>query len=295
MQRAVSVNHSPKRRRERRLFDAVNTCVFVLLCALMIFPFINVICLSLEPEWIASESGVIHLIPRQPTLEAYAAVFRNPQIKNVFFNSFVVTLGGTISSLLVTAMMAYGLSLRNAPGVKFISYVLIFIMTFKVDIIPLYILVKELGLMNNLLALVLTSLATVRNILLMRVFFEQLPSSLREAAMLDNCNEVQYFFRVALPLSKPIMATIALFYAEDYWNEFLKATMFIQDASKKTVQVFLREILIENATMETTTEVLMGKNLKMAVVVVSIIPILCVYPFLQKYFTKGIMLGAVKG
>lgn len=276
------------------IFDAVNVSIFIVICILMIFPFMNVLCLSLEPEWIASQTGVIHLIPRKITLEAYRMVFKNPDISTAFFNSVFVTAVGSVLSLLVTAMMAYALSV-NVPGTRLVGYLLVFIMTFKIDIIPQYILVKQLGLMDSLWSLILSTLATTRNIILMRVFFEQLPESLRESAALDGCNETSYFFKVALPLSKPIMATIALFYAEAHWNEFLKATMFIQSESKKVLQVLLREILIDNVANDTAVAMSMGKNLKMATVIVTIVPILCVYPFLQKYFTKGIMIGAVKG
>lgn len=278
-----------------KIFHIFNISFFVIICAMMIFPFINVICLSLEPETIAAQTGVIHLIPKQITLEAYIAVWNTPNIKDAFLNSFFVTSVGTFLAVMVTGMLAYGLSIRTTPGVKFISYVLVFIMTFKVDIIPLYILVKQLGMLNSLWSLIFSTLSTVRNVILMRVFFEELPVSLRESAVLDGCSDIMYFFKMALPLSKPIIATIVLFCAEEHWNEFLRATMFIQDASKKTIQVILREILIDNTHMDTTAVVTLGKNLKMAVVIVAIVPILCVYPFLQKYFTKGIMIGAVKG
>ena len=276
------------------VFDFINVSVFSAICILMIFPFVNVLCLSLEPEWIASQTGVIHLIPRQITFEAYKAVFQNPDISHAFFNSVFVTAVGSVLSLLVTAMMAYALSVK-VPGARLVGYLLVFVMTFKIDIIPQYILVKQLGLMDSLWSLIISTLATTRNIILMRVFFEQLPDSLRESAALDGCNETTYFFKIALPLSKPIMATIALFYAEAHWNEFLKATMFIQSESKKVLQVLLREILIDNVANDAAISVTMGKNLKMATVIVTIVPILCVYPFLQKYFTKGIMIGAVKG
>ena len=168
-------------------------------------------------------------------------------------------------------------------------------MMFSGGIIPSYILVKNLGLMNSLWAMVLPSMMSAYNVILMRSFFRSLPPELAESALIDGCNEMQTFVLIILPLSKAILATILLFYAVGRWNSFFDGVMYITDQAKKPMQVILREILIMSDNVDTSGDLDVGMNVKMATAFVTVLPILCVYPFLQKYFTKGVMLGAVKG
>lgn len=277
-----------------KLFDIFNYCFFFLLSLAMLFPFINVLTLSLEPNQIAIQTGVIHLFPKQFTLAAYYEVFRNPMIFKSFFNSTFITVIGSILGVLITAMMAYGLTNEKMPGQKTISFLVLFSMMFSGGIIPSYILIKKLGMINSLWSLIIPPLMEAYNIILMRSFFKSLPLSLIESAKIDGCSEIGIFFKIILPLSKPIIATITLFIAVSRWNSFFDAVMYISSTDKKPLQVILREILIQNSEVE-TRDIDLGENVKMATIIVATIPILMVYPFLQKHFAKGILLGAIKG
>lgn len=278
-----------------KLFNTMNTMFFGFLSVIMLFPFINVLTLSLEPEYIASETGVIHLFPKEFTLHAYQYIFREDKIINALSNSIFVTIVGSFLGVLITAMLAYGLSDSSLKGNKFLSYMVLFTMMFSGGIIPLYLLVKKLGMLDSQWSLIVPTVITAYNTILMRSFFKSLPDSLKESAMLDGCNEVGVFFRIVLPLSAPIIATIVLFYAVAKWNDFFSALIYITSSKKKTLQLVLREILVESNTEDPTLVKDLGYNVKMATVIITIIPIMLVYPFLQKHFTKGIMLGSVKG
>lgn len=281
------------------IFMIVNTAVFVLIGVIMLLPFINVLCLSLEPEHLAIETGRLHLWPKEFTFDAYLEVLKNQTILNSFGNSAFVTFVGATLSLLITAMFGYGLTFDKIIGHKLFSYMLLFTMMFSGGMIPTYMLIKNLHLTNSLWSLILVGMMVPYNVILMKAFFLGLPKSLEESAMLDGASEFQIFFRIVLPLSKPILATIFLFYAVQLWNDYFNAMMFITDPAKKTLQVFLREILMlstaDVTTPETESALQFGTNLQMATAIISMVPIICVYPWLQKYFTKGTLVGAVKG
>jgi putative aldouronate transport system permease protein len=172
-------------------------------------------------------------------------------------------------------------------------------MMFSGGIIPSYLLISKLGLIDSLWSLILPGMMTAYNVILMKTFFQSLPISLTESATLDGATEVQVFFRIILPLSKAILATIVLFYAVMFWNDFFNGIMYINDRTKKPLQVVLREILLlataDSGSSNVDSSLDLGMNVQMAVAIVSMIPIICVYPFLQKYFTKGVLIGAVKG
>lgn len=278
-----------------RLFDISNYTFFVFVSVSMIFPFLNILCLSLEPNYIAIETGVIHIIPKAITYKAYVEIWQNSYISTAFMNSVFITVVGAFLGVVISSMIAYGLSFDRIPGHKALSYIVLFTMMFSGGIIPLYILIKQLGMINSLWSLIIPSLLSAYNIILMRTFFKELPVSLSESALLDGCTEAGIFFRIVLPLSTPIIATITLFYAVAKWNSFFDAVMYITEPSKKPLQLILREILIQSGDPDTGGDLDIGMNVKMATAIVTIVPILCVYPFLQKYFTKGILLGAVKG
>lgn len=271
--------------------------VFLFLVGLMIIiPFVNVVCLSLEPSYIAEETGRVHLIPKQVSFEAYAYVMRNKKILASFWNSVFITILGSLFGMIVTAMLGYGLTFKRAPGHKLFSVLVLFTMMFSGGIIPLYMLVQKLGMLNHLVSLVLPFLITAYNTILMKNFFESIPESLSESARLDGATELTLFFRIILPLSKPIIATIILFYAVSRWNDYFYGMMFITDTARKPLQVLLREILLAASADGGSggDAITLGKNMKMAIAIVTMVPIMVVYPFLQKYFTKGVMLGSVK-
>lgn len=280
-----------------RVFYIFNIIFFALVSLSVIIPFANVLCLSLEPNYIAIETGVLHLIPRNITLEAYKYVLRDNLFTRAFLNSVVITAAGAIGGVIVTAMLGYSLTFENVKGHKIVSFLVLFTMMFNGGIIPTYILVKKLGLLDTLWSLFIPVLISGYNVILMRSFFQSIPVSLAESAFLDGASEVSVFFRIIVPLSKPIFATITLFYAVSRWNDFFNGIMFITTLSKKPLQVLLREILLQaSADADSGPDtVYIGVNVKMAIVFITIIPTMLFYPFLQKYFTKGIMLGAVKG
>jgi putative aldouronate transport system permease protein len=278
-----------------KVFEAALVVFMILLSASMLLPLVNVLCLSLEPNHLAIEPGRVHIIPKAFTLKAYQQILENGQLLRSFANSAIITVGGAALGVLLTAMMGYGLCNSSVKGVRFVSYFIMFTMMFSGGMIPSFILVKDLGLTNNLLSLILPSAMSAYNVILMRSFFRSLPPGLMESAMIDGCNEVQTFFRIVLPLSTPIIATIALFYAVARWNSFFDGVLYITDRFKKPMMVILRELLILSDNVERSADLDVGMNVKMATAFSTVIPILCVYPFLQKYFTKGIMLGAVKG
>ncbi len=279
-----------------KLFDWINMAGFVWLAIIMLLPFLNVITLSLEPAHIAAETGVLHLFPREITFEAYISIWQYGSIQSAFMNSAFITVTGTLLAVLATGMLAYGLSHREITGMRLITYLALLTMVFKTGIMPTYMLVKHLGLIDSLWAVIIPQMLTAFNLILMKVFFEQLPKELSESARMDGCTEMGTFFRIIIPISAPIIATISLFYAVEYWNEYFTAVMFLTSVDKKPLQVLLREILIESVNEGSGADSLnLGKNMKMATAVYAIVPILFVYPFLQKHFTKGILLGAVKG
>ncbi|MDR1539318.1 MAG: carbohydrate ABC transporter permease [Clostridiales bacterium] len=275
--------------------DALIIAFLLFISAAMLIPLLNVLCLSLEPNYIAIEPSRLHIIPREITLKAYAEIIKKGQIIISFRNSVFITVLGSLSGTLLTAMMSYGLCDANVKGIKFISYLILFTMMFSGGVIPMYMLIKNLGLMNNLMALVLPSIMSAYNVILMRSFFKSLPDSLSDSAKIDGCNEARVFWRIILPISKPIIATILLFYAVARWNAYFDGAMYITDRNKKPMQVILRELLILSDSPDTSGDLDIGMNVKMAIAFVTIVPILCVYPFLQKYFTQGILLGSIKG
>lgn len=279
--------------------DKVSIVLYVILTIIglmILIPFLNVICLSLEPSYIADEMGRIHLIPKKIDLEAYQYVFRNQNIMISALNSVIITIVGSLGGAAVTAMLGYGLTFKKISGHKIISFMVLFTMMFSGGIIPLYILIQRMGLLNSRLSLILPFMVTAYNTILMKNFFESIPESLAESAQLDGATEITLFFKIILPLSKPILATIVLFYAVSRWNDYFYGMMFITDQHQKTLQVLLRELLLQASSDASGGDTItLGKNVKMAIAIVTMVPIMIVYPFLQKYFTKGVMLGSVKG
>lgn len=277
-------------------FDIANSLFFIVVAAIMVVPFLNVITLSLEPEYIASVKGELHLFPKAVTLVAYKEVFSSPLIIRAFLNSVYITAMGGIIGTLVTAMFAYGIADRTMMGVRVLTAFVVFTMMFRGGIIPLYLLMRQLGLLNTLWSIILPLIITGFNIILMRSFFRSIPRSVIESATIDGANHLDIFFRIILPLSMPIISTIFLFIAVDRWNSFFDGVLYISDQNLRPLQVLLREFIIESDDLvDTRDSIELGENIKMATVVLTIVPILLVYPFLQKYFTKGIMLGAIKG
>lgn len=291
----------PKKSRERLSFGVVLIYgIIALLAFICLYPFLNVIAYSFS-GYNAVLSGSVTFYPKDFTLAAYKAILDRPQIWDAMRVTIIITLVGTALSLFLTIIAAFALSRKNLPGRGFLTGIILFTMYFSGGIIPTFLVVKNLNLYDSLLALIIPQSVSVFNFIVMRSFFKQIPESLEEAAIIDGASDIKLLVRIILPLSVPIIATIGLFYAVQYWNGYFDALLYIQDPTKYTLQLRLRSLLfadeLNNAgqNQEGIGTQVMTQTLKMACVAVSTVPILVVYPWLQKYFVKGVMLGAVKG
>ena len=272
--------------------------VLTLLVFACVYPFLNVLAYSFS-GYNAVLSGKVTFYPIDFTISAYQQIIGKQQMWKAMSTTVFVTFMGTFAGLLLTTFAAYALSRDTLPGKKILLGLIIFTMYFNGGIIPTFLVVKQLGMYDSLTSLYLPQAMSVFNFIVMRTFFKQLPESLEEAARIDGASDIAVFFKIVIPLSVPIIATIALFYAVQYWNNYFDALLYIQDPDKYTLQLRLRSLLFADelnsgAASEADVQV-MSQSLKMACVAVSTIPILVVYPWLQKYFVKGVMLGAVKG
>lgn len=275
--------------------------ILTLCCLMVVGPFVMVISTSLADPVQIGQGGGLVLWPQNPTLDAYRAILGGGKVTRALMVSVMITVGGTALSLVLTTMLAYALSRRDMIGGRVILMIVLLTMFFSPGMIPVYLTVKEFGLLDSLLSLVLPVAVSAFNVIVMRAFFMELPSELTEAARIDGAGEWRTFISIVLPLSKPIIAAIGLFYAVNYWNVFFSAVLYITDDSKRPIQLILREYLVNGSQMGVSDMDIAGEllppqpSLQMATLVVSLIPIAAVYPFLQKHFTKGMLTGAVKG
>ena len=270
--------------------------VVVLIC---LYPFLNVVAYSLSGNT-AVLSGKVTFYPIDFQLSAYKEILlKQTQIWTAMGISVTVTVLGTLLGLVLTVPAAYALSKEKLKGRGILSGFILFTMYFSGGIIPTFLVVKGVGLYDSISALVIPSAMNVFNFIVMRTFFKELPLELEEAARIDGANDMKILFKIALPLSMPIIATIGLFYAVSYWNDYFSALLYIQTPEKFSLQLRLRQLLfagqINQVSMENLGTQVMSESLKMASIVISTIPIILVYPWLQKYFVKGVMLGSVKG
>jgi putative aldouronate transport system permease protein len=281
-----------------RVFRVVNVVVlggFALICLL---PFLNVLGSSFAtPGELATRPFVV--IPETFTLDAYRYILSTSTIFRALGVSLFVTVAGTFVSLLLTALMAYALSKRYLRGRRVINFLVIFTMLFSGGMIPTFIVVQKLGLIDSLWALILPVAINAFNFVIMRSFFQAIPDSLEEAARMDGCSDLGVFLRIVLPLSLASIATIGLFYAVGYWNTYQNAILYINDSTKWPIQILLRQIVIiasgMNADATVVDVVPPAQSVKMSVIVVATLPMLLVYPFIQRYFVKGALIGSVKG
>ena len=280
------------------IFRTLNAVFLGVLVLIVVIPMLNVLTVSLEPASIANELGSMHLIPKQITFAAYQKVLRMNVVLKATYNSVFITVVGTIISLIISSMMAFGLSKKNLIGATAIGFLMYFSSIFKAGIMPQYLLIQSLGLLNNLWAVIFLALCSPYNIILLRVFFSQIPDSLSESATIEGANDLQIYYKLILPMSKPILATVTLFAAVTYWNAYVEPRLILTQPNVKTLQIYLQEVLSMASSEEDRPGAdaqLIGKNVEMAITVIATLPIMFVYPFLQKHFTKGIMLGAIKG
>ena len=280
------------------IFQVINTILLVAIGFITLYPFWHVIVRSLLPYSESIKSSIV-IIPTKITFEAYKHVFSQARLLNGLFISVGVTITGTIYQLLITAMAAYGFTRKELPGRKILFFIIVLTMFFSGGLIPTYLLIKNLKLVDNLLVLVLPYAISAYNMIIMRTFFSSLPPELEESATIDGAGQFKIFFRIIVPLSVPVIAIISLFVAVANWNNWYGPMLYLNKPSLWPLALVLRDILIDanisdkNAAYQ-SADFLLNESVKMAVVIVSLVPIVAIYPFIQKYFAKGVLLGAVK-
>ncbi|MFG1628252.1 carbohydrate ABC transporter permease [Kribbella sp. NPDC049227] len=281
---------------------ALKGIVLVLCCAVVIIPFIGVISTSIASQAHVTNSGGFVLWPDGINWGSYRAIFNGGVVQRALLVSFVITLGGTLVSLAGSTMLAYALSRPGSFGQRPILMIVLFSILFSPGMIPNYLVVKEFGLLDSLLALVLPTAINGFNVIVLRSFFMSIPASVIDSARVDGAGDFRIFWSIVLPLSRAVLAVIGLFYAVGYWNAFFNAMLYINDTAKWPLQLVLRTYVINNTELSSgdlggasADQLPPQESIQMAILVVSLVPILIVYPFLQRHFTKGMLTGAVKG
>ncbi len=271
-----------------------------------LYPFLNAIVVSFNQGSDTSKGGIT-LWPRHFTLENYAIVFKDERLMNGFFISVLRTVVGTVTAILATAIFSYGMSKKELVGRKYYMVLCIITMYFTGGLIPEFLLMRNLGLMNSFWIFIIPSLIGVWNMIIFRTFFQGLPAGLEESAKMDGCGNWGTLFRIVLPLSGPVIATLGLFTAVSHWNEWFMASIYISKEDLMPIQTILKQILASNIVSEQTANMdaaalahlqkaktITSKSLSMATMMVATLPIVCVYPFVQKYFVKGVLVGSLK-
>ncbi|MBB6673460.1 carbohydrate ABC transporter permease [Cohnella nanjingensis] len=282
------------------LLDTFAYFFLIAIGLMMLLPLLNVFSKAVSEEW-AIVSGKVGIFPVGFQLDTLREVVTSSTFSHAFLLSVGVTIVGTALSILFTAVTAYPLSKRFLPGISFVMVLFVFTMLFSGGLIPNYMLMRQLHLINNLWVLVLPGLIGVFNLLVIKSYYESLPEALEESARIDGARTYTILFRIILPLSMPVIATIALFYAVGYWNDYFGPMIYINDTTKQTLQLYLQSVVMEANTSTALTksvEDMMNmspEGIRSATVIASTVPILVVYPFLQKYFIKGVLIGSVKG
>lgn len=281
-----------------RLFNIINIVVLALIAIVTIFPIYYVVVVSFTDSTEYIRKGMV-LFPEKWSLASYQYLLATKAFpKALGVSAFLATVG-TACSLLITSSLAYAVSRKRMRGRRVILLMVLFTILFSPGIIPNYILVRELGLINSLWSVILVAMSSGWYVILMKGFFDSIPEELDEAAAIDGCNDITSWFRIILPLSAPALAAFGLFYAVSYWNQYFNALLYLNHASKWPIQVLLQNMLVDASSSGLELDVFIApppaETLKMAAVVIAIVPIICVYPFLQKHFAKGVMVGSVKG
>ena len=300
---SVKAKKSIKTSKQDTLFYAVIYAVILLILIIRLWPLIFIVSSSLSSKE-AVMAGRVFLLPVNFSLEGYKAVFQTNEVLIGFRNTVLYTLFGTMLNVALTLIAAYPLSRKDLPYRRMWSFIFTFTMIFSGGMIPTYMVVNKLGLMNSPLAMILPTAMSVYNLMIARTFMENsIPSELLEAARVDGCDDIAYFWKIMLPLSKPVIAVITLYYAVAHWNSYFNAFLYITDSKLNPLQIVLRNILLANqidTAMTTDFDTMTSKQgladvLKYSLIVVSTLPVMIMYPFVQKHFTKGVMIGAVKG
>lgn len=281
-------------------FDVANTVFMIVMSLVTLYPLIYVLFSSLsDPQYVVQNRGLV-LYPHGFNWDAYQMVFKNPNMVRSFGNTLLYVSAGTLMNILLTSLGAYALSRKNLMLKNPVMFMIVFTMFFEGGLVPLYLLMQNLHLLDTRLAIILPSAISAFNLIIMRTAFQAVPESLEESARIDGAGDWTILFKVVLPLSMPVVAVMLLFYGVSHWNSWFYATIFLQSRELYPLQVILREILISNDTnamsvgVGTGDQMAIGETIKYATIVIATVPILFLYPFLQKYFVKGVMIGAIK-
>lgn len=287
-----------------KMFMSINTALLIIILIVVIYPLIYIVSSSFSSTS-AVMSGRVWLLPVQPSLSGYRAIFENKNILTGYMNTIFYTVVGTALNIFMTIAAAYPLSRKDFRARKPLMFYFVFTMFFTGGIVPSYMLMNNLGILNTRAAMILPVALNVYNMIITRTFLEStIPTELLEAAQLDGCNDIKFLIRIVIPLSGAVIAVITLFYAVAHWNAFFNALLYLTDKKLYPLQIFLRDILILNSidasminidlkTMEAKEG--LQQLLKYSLIIVSSVPVMCIYPFIQRYFVKGVMVGSIKG
>lgn len=294
------------RSREDRVVDGIVVTLSTIILLAVAYPLIYVVSASLsEPRLITL--GEVYLFPKGFSLEGYKKIFEYKPIWTGYRNTVFYTVVGTSINVCLTLMCAYALSRRDLLGRNVFTFLFTFTLFFSGGLLPTYLVVKQLGLVNTVWALLLPNAVSMWNVIIARTYFQStIPNELKEAAFIDGCSNLKLFIRIVLPLSKPIIAVLILFYAVGHWNSFFSALIYLSDMKLYPLQLILRNVLIMDqmvdlmgldaeAMQELVRRMELKEAMKFGIIIVSSLPVLVLYPFLQKYFVKGVMIGAIKG
>lgn len=285
-----------------RVFDVINALVMAAVCIVIAYPLYYVFMASFTDPAIVN-SGKLLLYPEHVFTGGYQKIFAYKPIWTGYWNTIKYTITGTLVAVAVTIPCAYALSRKDLAGGRIWNFLFTFTMFFNGGIIPLYLVINKLGIYNSIFAMILPGAVSAYNLIVCRSFYDSsIPDELVEASRLDGCTDFNIFFQIVIPVSSTIIAVMVLFYATSIWNSFMNALMFMGDQSKMPLQVILRNLILSNqasSVLSGGTEMIerqkLAEQLKYGVIVVSALPLLVLYPFVQKYFAKGVMIGAVKG
>lgn len=286
------------------VYDIIMNSFLILFVILVFYPVYFVLMASVsDPVYV--NSGKLLLYPKGFTLLGYERVFADKRIWTGYANTLLYTVCGTCLGTMAVVLAGYSLSRKDLPGRNILMKIFVFVMYFSGGMIPYYLVVKSLGMLDSRIAMVILGSVSAYNIIIVRSFMEStIPDELMDAAIIDGCGNGTFFFKIVLPLSKAVIAVIVLYIAVTHWNAYFSAMIFLTDKSKYPLQLYLREILLMASVAGNSTELdpeaamkleTMAQVIKYGVIVVSTVPIICVYPFIQKYFVKGVMIGSVKG
>lgn len=297
----INMAISARQTKQDVIFELIINVLIVIIILIVLYPLIFVVSASLSNPMKIMQ-GEVWLLPKEFTLSSYEKVFRDPSILTGYRNTILYTVVGTAINLVMTIMGAYPLSRKDLYGRGLITAIFTFTMFFSGGLIPTYLLIKNLGMLNTFWVMVIPNAVAMYNMIIMRTFFQNtIPVELLEAASIDGCSNLRFLLKIVLPLSTPIIAVMVLFYGVGHWNAFFNALIYLTDEKKYPLQLILREILLQSQVQEMTDmenyqeQLMQAEGIKYAVIIVSSLPVLMLYPFLQRYFVKGVMIGAIKG